>query len=402
LYSAAISPGDPMEFIACFTYSIEGLKDILDELETHIWDKVYEIAQDDNPSIEYVKQAINSMGSPGEIAAEYKRRGKPRFFITEELFPLYTKTVLIIGAILIGLNIIGTLAGIGSKPAARLASGFFSGLIISISLTIIMVTIQFVFLSKEGYLPEDFKRMSRGVPVFVTFHLDGLKKEKSTTQTAAVTENSAYKEEKSVKIIGESKPIYTTEQPAVPSQKYETHVIHEKIIVKELPPVKKIKESRTAYWLGRNYLSEGIIGIVFSFIMIILVFMPFMDFLHNELKIWIILFGVIGFALGSIHFIQALVGRNLGMQQALMILSLIPHGMKIPLLHSLLERPEILYNWLQNILANHIPDFSVEIYHTVFLVVVWVSIGVTILTIIGELIRVIKLSVGGFPQKRVS
>ncbi len=35
--------------------------------------------------IDAVRQSISEMGNPTEIADEYKRRGTPKYYITEEL-----------------------------------------------------------------------------------------------------------------------------------------------------------------------------------------------------------------------------------------------------------------------------------------------------------------------------
>ena len=42
--------------------------DILEELETHIWDRATELADGEEPSIEDIKQVIDQMGTPSKIA----------------------------------------------------------------------------------------------------------------------------------------------------------------------------------------------------------------------------------------------------------------------------------------------------------------------------------------------
>ena len=128
--------------------------DILSQLEEHIWSKAEELAGGE-PTIESVMSAIDHMGSPTNIAKEYKHRGTPKFYITEELWPFYKKSLIVAFIIIIFLNvafiiynaIIGNIEGIWSSFNIFLALGG----------AFILITIIFVGLSMEGFLPEDFK-----------------------------------------------------------------------------------------------------------------------------------------------------------------------------------------------------------------------------------------------------
>ena len=129
----------------------ENISDILEELETHIWDRATELAEGGDPSEEQIEIVIEQMGTPSKIASEYKRRGKPKYFITEELFPLYTKILIIVGAVLVGFNFIGMLFSIiGATSARAVFGGFFQGIFVSFAIALVLITIQFVYLSKEG------------------------------------------------------------------------------------------------------------------------------------------------------------------------------------------------------------------------------------------------------------
>ncbi len=129
-------------------------KDILAQLEEHIWSKAEEIAGGE-PTIESVRTAIEQMGPPANIAKEYKRRGTPKVYITEELWPYYKRTLMVAFLVLIFLNvasivynaIMGNIEGLwGSfNIFAELGGVFF------------LITLIYVALSMEGYLPEDFK-----------------------------------------------------------------------------------------------------------------------------------------------------------------------------------------------------------------------------------------------------
>ncbi len=81
-------------------------KDILGELEEHIWDKAEELSGTGKSTEQSVRLAISHMGSPSSIAREYKKRGTPKYYITEELWPTYTSVLGIICGIIIVVNIV--------------------------------------------------------------------------------------------------------------------------------------------------------------------------------------------------------------------------------------------------------------------------------------------------------
>ena len=61
------------------------LDDVLTQLEEHVYEKATELARSEDIDINSMRQAIFEMGKPEDIAREYKRRGTPKVFITEEL-----------------------------------------------------------------------------------------------------------------------------------------------------------------------------------------------------------------------------------------------------------------------------------------------------------------------------
>ncbi len=66
-------------------------KDVLNEIEEHIWYKAEGLSDSGAPTETSVRLALTHMGTPESIAKEYKRRGTPKVYITEELWPLYTR-----------------------------------------------------------------------------------------------------------------------------------------------------------------------------------------------------------------------------------------------------------------------------------------------------------------------
>lgn len=139
------------------TENKDELKDVLDELEQHLWDKVEEIAEGHEPTTMDVQKATASMGTPKKIAGEYKRRGTPKIFISEELWPSYLMGLKIVFGIIFTLNLIGfiftAIEGEWFTGLFSMLGNIFNGFAIGA----LIISAIFVFLSMEGYLPEDFK-----------------------------------------------------------------------------------------------------------------------------------------------------------------------------------------------------------------------------------------------------
>ncbi|MBN1801900.1 MAG: hypothetical protein JW891_10365 [Candidatus Lokiarchaeota archaeon] len=129
------------------------LRDVLDQLEEHIWDKATELSETGEPTEQSIRLAIEQMGTPNNIAKEYKRRGTPKYFISEELFPLYKKALTIVLSIIIAINIISFIVNAIFGNWENITFNIFGGLAMAFA----VITIIFVALSMEGYFPEDFK-----------------------------------------------------------------------------------------------------------------------------------------------------------------------------------------------------------------------------------------------------
>jgi hypothetical protein len=134
-------------------------KEILADLEEHLWSKATELSETGQPNDNSVKLAIEHMGTPQSIAKEYKRRGEPKYYITKELWPYYTKTIGIVFAVIVSLVIIGLVVSFftGNGTFESLIEGLISGIQTGLLFAFVIVTVIFVALSHEGYFPEDFK-----------------------------------------------------------------------------------------------------------------------------------------------------------------------------------------------------------------------------------------------------
>ncbi|MFX1344705.1 MAG: hypothetical protein ACFFBC_07615 [Promethearchaeota archaeon] len=134
-------------------------KEILDELKDHIWSKAEELSNTGQPTLETIQAAIEHMGTPENIAKEYKRRGTPKVYITKELWPLYIKVLIILFLIVIAVNIIVPIINIifDNVSAEEVVESLTTGIQVGLLGSFTIVTIIFVVLSMQGYFPEDFK-----------------------------------------------------------------------------------------------------------------------------------------------------------------------------------------------------------------------------------------------------
>ena len=82
------------------------IKKILDDLEIQIMNQAQILAGGNAPSDSDIQKAIDQMGSPESIARPYKNRGTPKFYLTQELFEFYLRTLFIFFGIIILINII--------------------------------------------------------------------------------------------------------------------------------------------------------------------------------------------------------------------------------------------------------------------------------------------------------
>lgn len=67
------------------------VRDILNELEEHIWEKAIENAGENVPNEIDVQIAISYMGTPEEIACKYFSKSTPHVYMSEEFYPIYKK-----------------------------------------------------------------------------------------------------------------------------------------------------------------------------------------------------------------------------------------------------------------------------------------------------------------------
>lgn len=326
------------------TNSIEQ-KDVLDELESHIWDKSEELAQGGTITSLHVREAIALMGSPREIAKEYRRRGTPKIYITKELFPWYYKSVIIITSVIIFGNLLTMAFSFGGENTAwQVVGEFFAGTASGIVFGFAIVTILFVQLSMNGFLPEDLKKMTA---------------QKGT--------------------LG-----ITVEKPEVDLAKVERKA------------EKKAKKKGILESQG-SYIFMGVLAITGGFFLLLypIATLPaIVDYVADPEAFveWLRLIGALILAQGVVRFGQALAGNNLRWHQVMMVLHIAASCLFIPLILQLQYNPDIIITTLEGIFSGA----DIQLYVTIGS---WIVAIGHLFGAIGELIKLIQLEVKGFSQK---
>jgi hypothetical protein len=299
--------------------------EILEELEQHVWDKATELANGNEPNASDVRQAIASMGSPTSIAREFKKRGTPKVFISEELWPWYIKILSIFLIIIVGANGIGFIVGLFSNPlkaVTDLFSGIWSG---AITITLIISAV-FMYLSTEGFLPEDFKEIAE---------------------------------------IEESK-------------KTDSNQTHIKIVVETKKKPAKVKAPVNM----QETLFSGIWGLVWGFLLISMPIQFFRDYLGPDFVTWLAFAGVFSVFSGIVHLIQALLGSKqiVGQQICIIVAALfdvafLPYALQIP-------------NLILGIPA--VAALEVGVLSIVTSVMAWLPLLIILGTIVGFIEEIVK------------
>ena len=267
-------------------------KDILAELEEHIWSKAEELSETGHPIESSVELAITHMGTPESIAKEYKRRGTPKVYITEEMWPLYTKVLLIVFSVIVAINIVTQIVLdliLGGEPFLEVLGSLIMAIQGGLVVSFIIISIVFVLLSMEGYFPEDFKSKK------------DLTKEKLLAETA---------EEKGWPISQKTgKPLK--------------------------PFIKPIGEI-----IGGGFLI--LIGCMF-------LFQPFLtDLMDVQFLILLRIFGALIAAEGALDLSRGIIGnRQPSTHQLIHIITIVVKLAPIPLMLILMNQPEIFpfFNW---------------------------------------------------------
>jgi hypothetical protein len=310
------------------------LRDVLEELEDHIWNKAEELSDTGNPTEDSVRLAIAHMGTPESIAKEYKRRGTPKVYITEEMWPLYKKVLITVILIIVALNVIGGVFNLITGDLWGAAESFSSFYGIFLAATII--TIIFVALSMQGYLPEDFKSKSE------------LRREQRELE------------------IAREKGFPTSPKTGKPLK----------------PFIKPAGE-----------IVGGILGIGFGFFLLIIPIPALVELLNPEFILLLRIIGLISIIEGSFNLTRGLIGNEQPQtHQKILVMTLMLKFASLAVVVIMWNRPDIfpIFNW-NNETSTFINIGIATQFYDVYKIVFTVIILFTVVGIIEDLYNIIKL-----------
>ncbi len=380
----------------------EDLKFILDDLEQQVINEANLIAAGSEPSNQDFQEAIERMGTPESIAKLYKRRGTPKYFLTEELFEFYLRTLFFFWGIIILINIVVAVFQIFVSPWWEILGSAFSGVWIGCLISAVVITIAFVYFSYEGFLPEDFGIIPKRLALIFPFNLTEEEMEETREYTkqrleevkvlrdARLAKAKAQREEILIKTKG-----LRTEKLEEAKLLRKQKMAEAKVLRKE-----KLAEAKAKRSLKKKQpvnLGELIFGAVGGIIFgLILILQPFsvLGLFDPAFLEWLTIFGLLVFINGLLCLVRLAIGvsNNTG-QQILIIITTIYNITYIPWLLLLLQQPEIFpISVFTGGLIPAIPNDPTDI---IFIIYFWVIILIIIGTIVGMIVnynKVYKLS----------
>jgi len=370
----------------------EELKNVLDDLEAQLYGEARSISTGEGLTDEDIKEAINRIGTPESIAKLYKNRGTPKFYITQELFDFYLRTLFFFFGVVIFINVIVAVFQFFFRIWWEVLGGMISGIWIGCLIAAIVITIVFVYFSMEGFLPEDFgvipKRLALIFPftfteeymaetrAYTKQHIEEarmLAKEKLTAAKARIDEKLAesklLREERraETKFIQKQK---LAEAKALRKQKLEE--AKQKRLIKKTQPVTT----------GELIFGTSA-GIIFGLLLIIQPFSVTGLMLPAFLD-WLKLLGFLIFVSGLLDLIRLVIGvSNYTGQQVFLIIGAFYGLSFIPVFLLLLNQPEIFPISLFS--GGNIPIIPSDPSNIIYIVYFWVII-IIIIGIIGGMI----------------
>ncbi|MBY8988673.1 MAG: hypothetical protein KGD61_09485 [Candidatus Lokiarchaeota archaeon] len=380
----------------------EELKNVLDDLEAQLYGEARAISGGAELTDADIKEAIGRMGTPESIARLYKNRGKPKFYITQELFNFYLRTIFFVFGAIIFINIIVAVFQFFFRFWWEVLGGIFSGIWIGCLVAAIVITIVFVYFSMEGFLPEDFGVIPERLAMIFPFtfseeymadtraytkqHIEEARmigKEKLAAAKARVgeriAESKALREERraEAKLLRNQK---LEEAKALRKQKLED--AKQKRLFKKTQPVT----------IGELIFGTSA-GIIFGLLLIIQPFSVTGLMLPAFLE-WLKLLGFLIFVSGLLELIRLVIGvSNYTGQQVFLIIGAIYNISYIPVFLLLLNQPGIFpISLFSGGNIPIIPSDPSNITFIVFSVVMIVIIIGIIGGMIGNFVKVGKYS----------
>ena len=381
------------------------VKKILDDLEFQIMNQAQIIAGGNEPSDSDIQKAIDQMGSPESIARPYKNRGTPKFFLTQELFEFYLRTLFVFFGIIILINIIIAVFKfvaamiVPSISVWEALGSMFGGIWIGCLIAAVVITIVFVYFSMEGFLPEDFGTIPRRLALIFPFNLTEEQMEENRLYTqqkleeARILREQKLAEAKAVRaeittearIVRETKMAEATlkarEKISEAKKKISEAKELAKLKAEEAKAIKKLKKKEPVS-VG-DLVFGAAAGIIFGLFLIIQPFADLAGIIFEPMFLdWLKLFGLLIFISGLFSLIRLAIGvRNHTGQQVMLIILAIYNIAYIPMFLYLLNNPQIFP--ISLITGGIVTNLNVgTIAYTIYF---WVLI----LIVIGQIIDII-------------
>ena len=328
----------------------EELKNVLDDLEAQLYGEARAISQGEELTDADLQEAIRRMGTPESIAKLYKNRGTPKFFLTQELFDFYLRSLFFFFGIIIFINIIVGVFQFFFRPWWEVIGGILSGIWIGCLIAAIVITIVFVYFSMEGFLPEDFGIIPRRLAILFPFNFT----EEYVEETRAYTKQRIEK----AKLIGK-------ERLAEAKIRMEEKIAEKRIVRKEKRIEAKLlrkqkleeakafrkqksedaKEKRAFKKSQPVTIGELIFGTAAGIIFgLLLILQPFSvtGLMDQAFLDWLQIFGFLVFVSGLFSLIRLVIGvSNYTGQQVFLIIGALYNLSYIPLFLLLLNAPQI-------------------------------------------------------------
>jgi hypothetical protein len=370
----------------------EELKNVLDDLEAQLYGEARAISGGEELTDAGIKEAIGRMGTPESIAKLYKRRGTPKFYLTQELFDFYLRTLFFFFGVIIFINIIIGVFQFLFRVWFEVIGGMFSGIWIGCLIAAMVITVVFVYFSMEGFLPEDFGIIPKRLAIIFPFSFT----KESMAETRAYTkqhieearmlgrEKLAAAKARIEEKIAESKAIREdrrVEAKLLRTQKLEEAKALRKQKLEDAKQKRLFKKTQPVT-IGELIFGTSA-GIIFGLLLILQPFSVTGLMLPAFLD-WLKLLGFLIFVTGLFDLIRLVIGvNNYTGQQAFLIIGAIYNISYIPVFLLLLNQPGIFPISLFS--GGNIPIIPSDPSNITYIVYFWVII-VIIIGIIGGMI----------------
>jgi len=369
----------------------EELKSILNDLEQQLYNEARAISGGESLTDADVQEAIMRMGAPESIAKLYKRRGTPRFYITQELIEFYLRTLFFFFGVVFFINVLGAVFQFFFKNWWEILGGMLNGIWIGCLISAIVITIVFVYFSMEGFLPEDFGIIPKRLAILFPFNFNEEQLEGSKIYTKQkIQEAKVLREEKMVVAKHRVKE-KIIEMKAMEKEKLATAKVLRKQKVEEAKLKREIGKTQPVT-IG-ELIFGTLAGIIFGLILII---QPFAvtGLMQQAFLDWLKMMGFLIFVSGLFSLVRLVIGvSNYTGQQVFLVIGAIYNLAYIPLFVLLINQPEIFPISLFS--GGSITAIPADPTNIVFIVYFWVIIAIILGTIggmIGNFFKVGKYS----------